>query len=231
MDETKATQSTTASAKAAPVGQLDARRAADHHVLNTTAAVDEYADLAADLRREFGHRACEVICDQAIGIEPPSTKSFKGLRLACLETAGVAVNLDGDRVVLLGRNGRAAAQDRRSGAERLIPRPEPQGREACREWTGDSPNLERVAPEGRLASPIWSRAGVEFSRAHGRRPESTIRNTLHECVGVAAPLRSRDGCKLGCASADQNGDICCFPIGRPGSLTDTVGLGPMLMRI
>lgn len=105
MDQAKASQPAAARAQATPIGQLGARRTADHHVLDIAAAIDQDADLATDFRRQFGHCTSQVIRDEPVLLEAAASEPLEGLCLARLETAGVAVDLDRDGVCSNARRG------------------------------------------------------------------------------------------------------------------------------
>jgi hypothetical protein len=121
------------------------------------------------------------------------------------------------------RDGRAAVLAVLSGARRPRPRRGPRVGKPAASGQADSPDLGKNFPGGNDLRPQMGSRGLTSA---WRRPGSSIRNTLHDCRGVAAPLRPSDECKMGCPSADQNCKICCFLSDRPGSLTETPGPGP-----
>ena len=69
VDAAQAAQPAAAGAQAAPVRQLDAPAVADHHVGDGARAVDEHADLAADLAGELGEPPGELVGDEPVGGE------------------------------------------------------------------------------------------------------------------------------------------------------------------
>jgi hypothetical protein len=53
-------------------------------MLDIAASIDQDADLAANIRGEFGHRAGEFVRDEPVRLETPPTEPFEGLGLARL---------------------------------------------------------------------------------------------------------------------------------------------------
>ena len=95
MDAADAAQATAAGAQTAPVRQLDAVRGPDHDVRDFAAAVDEHADLAADLAAHLGELARELVGEHTVGRQAPAEQAVEPLDLARLQPVGVPVDLDG----------------------------------------------------------------------------------------------------------------------------------------
>jgi len=91
-------------------------------VLDDACAIDEHADLAADVGRERGQLAGELVRDEAVGEQPPLTEALEGLDLAGLEAAGIAVDLDGGLLARVVREAgsRAAAPTGRAATSRPV---------------------------------------------------------------------------------------------------------------
>jgi len=64
-------------------------------VSHSAAAIDENADLAADLEADLREFASEFVADDALDGNAASGEPFQPAYLAGLETAGVAVDVDG----------------------------------------------------------------------------------------------------------------------------------------
>jgi hypothetical protein len=102
MDAAQAAKASLAGAQAPPLGHLDAALGADHRVRHGAAAVDQHADLAAEVGREFGQLAREFLGDEAIGWEAAPVEALEGVNLAGLEALCVAEDLDGSLSGALG---------------------------------------------------------------------------------------------------------------------------------
>ena len=59
------------------------------------AAIDEDSDLAADLETDLCEFASEFVADDALDRNAASGESFQSAYLTGLETAGIAVDVDG----------------------------------------------------------------------------------------------------------------------------------------
>jgi hypothetical protein len=64
-------------------------------VLDIAGPIEQDADLSADLGGDLRERAGQIVVDDPVGSESAAPESLDGLDLAGLETAGVAVDLDG----------------------------------------------------------------------------------------------------------------------------------------
>jgi hypothetical protein len=53
-------------------------------MLDIAGSIDQDANLATDPRGEFGHRAGELVRDEPVRLETPTTETFEGLGLARL---------------------------------------------------------------------------------------------------------------------------------------------------
>jgi putative heme degradation protein len=62
---------------------------------HTAAPVDQDADLAADLSAQLGELARELVAEQDVRVETSTEQALELLDLVGLQTAGVAVDLDG----------------------------------------------------------------------------------------------------------------------------------------
>jgi hypothetical protein len=69
--------------------------AADHHVGDLAAAVDEHADLAADLAAHLGELARELVADEPVGGQAAAEQSVESFGLTGLQAVRVPVDLDG----------------------------------------------------------------------------------------------------------------------------------------
>ena len=96
VDGAQAAEAVGADARALQVGPLDAARVADGDVLDVALAVDEGAELAARLVREFGELARELGRDDLLGRDAARVELFDAPELVRLEPLGVAVNLCDD---------------------------------------------------------------------------------------------------------------------------------------
>ena len=144
-------------------------------MLDIAAPVDQDADLAPDIRRELGHCAREVIRDEAVGLEAPSTESLEGFRLIGLEAARVSVNLNRDGVYSDALMARSLARV---------------GEAAASGQTGRA-NPALGFPEGRCRSP-----GIELwgARCGGPdRPSAILSEMRAYCRVVAIPGCLQDG--------------------------------------
>jgi len=186
VDQAEAAQSAPAGAQATPIGELDARWAADHHVLDIAPTVDQHADLATDLRGQLGQCASEVVRDEAVCLEASSAESLEGLRLTRLEAAGIAVNLDRDGSTPTPCEGCVA-----SGARVGKPAASGQAKQL---------NRDIRCPEGVIRTLV-AEAGCGECTAEAPVSHSPYSS---RCGCIAAMLRSRDGCKIGRLSTDQH---------------------------
>jgi hypothetical protein len=143
-------------------------------VLDIAATVDQNTDLAPDVGREFREGASEVVRNEAVRLEAPSTEPLEGFRLTGLEAARVAVDLNRDGV-------RSDALVARSVAR--------VGEAAASGQTGRA-NPELGCPEGRCRS-----LGIEPWGSALRRPRSSIRHTLRDADALPG------GCDLGMAAS------------------------------
>ena len=64
-------------------------------MLDTAATVEQDADLAADVVRELGQLASQLIRDDSIIRDSALAQAFEGFDLTRLEASGVSVDLDG----------------------------------------------------------------------------------------------------------------------------------------
>jgi hypothetical protein len=78
--------------------------------LDGARSVDQNAHLAADVSRDLGQLAGELVRDEPVLREPPFSESFERLDLAGLQSRGIAVDLDG---VAPGLNPMADSRARR----------------------------------------------------------------------------------------------------------------------
>jgi len=68
---------------------------AEHDVLDAAGSIEEHADLAADVVRDLGQLAGELVRDDPVFGKAATAETFEGFDLICLEAGGVAVDLDG----------------------------------------------------------------------------------------------------------------------------------------
>jgi hypothetical protein len=95
MNAAQPAKATAASSQSTPVGEFDRLRSPAHHVSHSAAAIDENADLAADLETDLREFASEFVADDALDRNAAPGEPFQPAYLAGLETAGVAVDVDG----------------------------------------------------------------------------------------------------------------------------------------
>jgi hypothetical protein len=95
MNTAQSAKATTAGSQSTPVGKFDRLRRPAHHVGHFAAAIYENSDLAADLETDLRKFASEFVTDDAFGRNAAPSESLQPAYLAGLETAGVAVDLDG----------------------------------------------------------------------------------------------------------------------------------------
>jgi hypothetical protein len=67
---------------------------ADHDVRDRTGAVDEDADLAADLPRELGEPPREIVCEEPVGGKAALREALELLDVVSLQAVGVAEDAD-----------------------------------------------------------------------------------------------------------------------------------------
>jgi hypothetical protein len=145
LDEAEAAQAAAAGTQTAPVRQLGAGGATDQDVLDGPGAVEEHADLAADLAGEAGQLAGQFVRDEAVGGEPATDEALERLHLAGFETMRVAVNLD-EVLLWAGRAGGPRLLRRASGCDA----PEGRGRDPRRTGVDrDDRSSPRRKPSGR----------------------------------------------------------------------------------
>jgi len=107
VDAAQAAKPSLAGAQASPLGHLDAGLRADHRVGHGAAAIEQHADLTAEVVRELGQLARELVGEEAVGGESAPVEALEGMDLAGLEALGIAEDLDG---TLSGDSGSAATE-------------------------------------------------------------------------------------------------------------------------
>ena len=90
--QAEAAQATDAGTLPTQVGQHELSRFTDDHELDLSAAVDQHADLAADLGGALGERTGELGARHAIRRHASSVEALESRELARRETEGVSVN-------------------------------------------------------------------------------------------------------------------------------------------
>jgi hypothetical protein len=95
MNAAQPAKATAASSQSTPVGEFDRLRTSAHHVSHSAAAIDENSDLAADLETDLREFASEFVADDALDRNAAPGEPLQPAYLAGLETAGVAVDVDG----------------------------------------------------------------------------------------------------------------------------------------
>ena len=91
-----------AGAHAAPVGQLDRARVADHHVGHGAPPVDQHPHLTPGLARQAGELARELLGEEAFRWQVASREAFELADLAGLEPVGVPEYADGAALATRG---------------------------------------------------------------------------------------------------------------------------------
>jgi hypothetical protein len=154
-------------------------------VLDIAASIDQHADLAANLRRQFGHRASEFVRDEVVRLEASTPESFEGLGLTGLEAAGVAVDLDRDGLGSDARQNGCEALETRSIAR--VGKATVRGQPMRKIWGW-------IAPQGEpMRIPCVPIVGSRL-----RRPPSMIRHTLRHTADLPRAC-SREGLASGVA--------------------------------
>jgi hypothetical protein len=95
MNAAQSPEATAAGSQSTPVGKFDRLRSPAHHVGHFAAAIDENSDLAADLETDLRELASDLVADDALDRNAAPDESFQPAYLTGLETAGVAVDVDG----------------------------------------------------------------------------------------------------------------------------------------
>jgi hypothetical protein len=95
MNAAQSAKAAEASPQSTPIRKLDRLRSPAHHVGYFAAAIDEDSDLAADLETDLRELASEFVAYDALGRNAASGESFQSAYLTGLETAGIAVDVDG----------------------------------------------------------------------------------------------------------------------------------------
>ena len=90
VDQPQAAEAVRAGAAAPDVGQGELAGVADHDPLDVALAVEQHADLAADLAGDLGEVARQLGRDHLVGVDAPPVGAAQGVELGGLEAEGVA---------------------------------------------------------------------------------------------------------------------------------------------
>jgi hypothetical protein len=89
----QAAESLGSGSRAAKIGHLDLLRRPDHHVLNLSLSVQQYAYLASGFVREFRQLPGKLCRNDLVRRNPPCCKPFDPPDLTVLQPLRVAVNI------------------------------------------------------------------------------------------------------------------------------------------
>ena len=182
VDQPEAAQAAAASAQATPVGELDARAAPDHHVLDGAAAVEQDAHLTAHVVRKRRQLPGQLVGDEAIVREAATSETFEGFDLAGLEAGRVSVDLDGRApATLLEARVAGGGTDRCAEDARVGVRP---GARRTTPMEGRGGALARTGSHGRSSGGGAGKSSCLWrTRSSPRRPGCRPRPRPGLCSG------------------------------------------------